>query len=249
MNTEKQEIKEIVNEIDITMFGARHKKSGFETFIDVAPISALGMLFGGLSTFITSPDNTVLFASLGTIAGGLFGYYISKDTKNSIYKDYEFAYLSLSRDKQIEVLKLSKRLFELYEQVRTKEKNKKYINKYLQINQEKTMFDEFESNHPQFKLLTEDEIKDIHNRGKLTPTEKFYEWRKLNYCPFAGNLDFKCENYETCRDCTVDLVNQIKEWDKMNTVPIKLIDPYNEAYKQMWWKENKDVVKQKTKKA
>ena len=245
MNKEKQEIKQIISKIDTIMFGGRYKQNGLDYFTEIAPGALMGMMAGlSISVGIEPRENIFIFPPIGALVGGAASLYFCRSTKDSIYKDYELAYLNLSREEQLEVLKLSKRLFEIY-----KNKNKKRINKYLQIDDEATMFDEFESNHPQFKLLTKEEVENIHKKGKLTPIEKFNEWRKLNYCPFSIDSNFRCRDYETCRDCTVALANEKEEWDKMETVPAEFIGPYNDDYKQMRYKDSTAIVKRKTRNA
>ena len=250
MNKEKQEIKAIINEIDKIMFGRNYKMNFEEATTEVVPAAITGAIFGLVANIgFDSPSNMLVYTSVGALVGGTLGCIGIKDSKSNIYQDYEYAYLHLLREEQIEVLKLSKRLFELYKQETTKEQNKKIINKYLQINQENTMFDAFEFNHPQLKLLTEEEIEKIHKKGKLTSTEKFHEWKRLNYCPGSINSDFRCVYYDTCRDCTVAWANEKEEWDEMKNIPVGFVKPNNERYRQISDKYNKDVVKRKTKKA
>lgn len=250
MNKEKQEIKEITNEIDTTMFGGNYKNSGIEAFTEIFASTTMGVLSGfGIAALTHIPENIPVFSTIGGFIGFTLGFWGSKDTKENVYKDYEFAYLNLPREKQIEVLKLSKKLFDLYKRELQKERNKKSINKYLQISNKGTMFDDFENDHPQFKLLTKEEIESIHKKGKLTPVEKFNEWRRLNFCPDSCGFSLRCNDYETCRDCTVALANEKKEWDKMEIVPVEFVSTFKDDYEQLRFKDTKETVKRKIKRA
>lgn len=204
MNKDKQEIKDIINEIDTIMFGGRYKKNIEEIIVEVAPAIVLGALFGiVINIAADSPSNIPLYSSIGALAGGTLGGLGLKNTKENIYKDYELAYLNLPREKQIEVLKLSKRLLKLYQNELQTRRNKKSINKYLQISDKDTMFDQFEAKQPQFKISTKEEKENIDEKNKLEKEEKFNEWIKNNYCPENVDSYFKCGDYGSCRDCTV----------------------------------------------
>ena len=243
MNKEKKEIKEIINEIDMIMFGEKYKDNVFEA------VAAGGLVGGmcGAGVGVMYENETIIITTLiGILAGMSSLYLIDRQAKSNIYKSYERAYLNLKREEQLEVLRLSKRLVKLYEK---EIKGKKSIKKYLQISDKGTMFDEFESNHPQLKLLTEEEIENIHQNGKLTSVEKFNEWRKLNFCPASIDLNYRCENYNTCRDCTVDWANEKKEWDKMETIPVEMVYNLEDDYEQLWFKKNKEIAKRKTRNA
>ena len=204
MNKDKQEIKDIINEIDTIMFGGGYKKTVEEIIVEVAPATVVGALIGiVINIAADSPSNIPLYSSLGAIAGGTLGGLGLKNTKENIYKDYELAYLHLPREKQIEVLKLSKRLLKLYQNELQTRRNKKSINKYLQISDKDTMFDQFEAKQPQFKISTKEEKENIDKKNKLVKEETFNEWIKNNYCPEKVDSNFKCGDYESCRDCTV----------------------------------------------
>ncbi len=60
---------------------------------------------------------------------------------------------------------------------------------------------------PEFKPLTQEEIDDIHSRGKITPAEKVMEWEKMNACVSADEMwtsAWRCQKFKTCHDCLVD---------------------------------------------
>ena len=60
---------------------------------------------------------------------------------------------------------------------------------------------------PEFKPLTQEEINDIHSRGKITPAEKVMEWEKMNACVSADEMwtsAWRCKKFKSCHDCLVD---------------------------------------------
>ena len=60
---------------------------------------------------------------------------------------------------------------------------------------------------PEFKPLTQEEIDDIHSRGKITPAEKVMEWEKMNACVSADEMwtsAWRCKKFKSCHDCLVD---------------------------------------------
>lgn len=68
---------------------------------------------------------------------------------------------------------------------------------------------------PQFKELTQDQIDDIHARGKITPEEKVKEWEGMDLCApgdAIGSAAWRCRKFKNCHDCLVDYVNQHEEY-------------------------------------
>lgn len=62
--------------------------------------------------------------------------------------------------------------------------------------------------------LTKDEIKDIHERGYITPEEKVKEWEGMDLCApgdAIGSASWRCKKFASCRDCLNDYANQRKE--------------------------------------
>ena len=59
------------------------------------------------------------------------------------------------------------------------------------------------------KPLTEEQIEDIHARGKITPAEKVKELEGLGMCigDYAGSAPWRCHKFGNCHDCLVDYVN------------------------------------------
>lgn len=59
------------------------------------------------------------------------------------------------------------------------------------------------------KPLTEEQIADIHARGKITPAEKVKELEGLGMCigDYAGSAAWRCHKFGNCHDCLVDYAN------------------------------------------
>lgn len=59
------------------------------------------------------------------------------------------------------------------------------------------------------KSLTEEQITDIHARGKITPAEKVKELEGLGMCigDYAGSAAWRCHKFGNCHDCLVDYAN------------------------------------------
>lgn len=59
------------------------------------------------------------------------------------------------------------------------------------------------------KPLTEEQIADIHARGKITPAEKVKELEGLGMCigDYAGSAAWRCHKFGNCHDYLVDYAN------------------------------------------
>lgn len=64
---------------------------------------------------------------------------------------------------------------------------------------------------PVLKVLTEEQIAAIHEKGMLTPAEMLEEYNAMNYCPFTNGCS-RCYEFENCNDCLIDHVNTRDEW-------------------------------------
>lgn len=78
-------------------------------------------------------------------------------------------------------------------------------------------FKELHENYikPQLKNLTEEEIQEIHARGKITPAEKIREWESLDLCApgdSIGSAAWRCDKFKCCHDCLVDYANNHEEY-------------------------------------
>lgn len=76
---------------------------------------------------------------------------------------------------------------------------------------------EEESNYeePRLKELTEEQITDIHARGKITPAEKLKEWEGAGLCApgdAIGSAAWRCHKFKNCHDCLVDYANAQDEY-------------------------------------
>ena len=69
---------------------------------------------------------------------------------------------------------------------------------------------------PTFKKMTEDQIDDIHSRGRITPEEKVKEWEGLDLCApgdAIGSSSWRCKKFNhNCHDCLVDFANENDEY-------------------------------------
>lgn len=69
---------------------------------------------------------------------------------------------------------------------------------------------------PQFKELTQEQIDEIHSRGKITPAEKVNEWEGLDLCApgdAIGSAAWRCKKFNNCHDCLVDYANDNDEYE------------------------------------
>lgn len=68
---------------------------------------------------------------------------------------------------------------------------------------------------PYLKELTEEQIDDIHSRGKITPAEKLKEWEDLDLCApgdAIGGAARRCHKFRNCHDCLIDCANTKDEY-------------------------------------
>ena len=75
--------------------------------------------------------------------------------------------------------------------------------------------DSYTTTIPQFKVLTQEQIDDIHSRGKITPKEKVKEWEDMDLCApgdAIGSAAWRCRKFKNCHDCLVDYANQHDEY-------------------------------------
>lgn len=75
--------------------------------------------------------------------------------------------------------------------------------------------DSYATTTHQFKVLTQEQIDDIHSRGKITPEEKVKEWEGMDLCApgdAIGSAAWRCKKFKNCHDCLVDYANQHDEY-------------------------------------
>lgn len=80
----------------------------------------------------------------------------------------------------------------------------------------------------QFKKLTQEQINDIHARGKITPAEQVKEWEGMDLCApgdAIGSAAWRCRKFENCHDCLVDYANQHDEYTSFFDI-LKDVKPY-----------------------
>lgn len=82
---------------------------------------------------------------------------------------------------------------------------------------------------PIFKHLTQEQIDDIHARGKITPTEKVKEWEGMDLCApgdAIGSAVWRCRKFHhDCHDCLVDYANEYDEYTSIFEI-MKNCKPY-----------------------
>lgn len=64
---------------------------------------------------------------------------------------------------------------------------------------------------PVLKVLSEEQIEAIHEKGMITPAEMLEEYNEMEYCPFTNGCS-RCSEFENCNDCLIDHVNTKDEW-------------------------------------
>lgn len=89
---------------------------------------------------------------------------------------------------------------------------------------------EIEDNYetPCFKPLTQEQIDDIHARGKITPAEQVKEWEGMDLCApgdAIGSAAWRCRKFKNCHDCLVDYANQHDEYTSFFDI-LKECKPY-----------------------
>ncbi len=232
---EENEIQKIINEIDTIMFGytLKHNCISQRNFYEPFIASLLGASCATtISTFILKDSDLVIpSAVIGFILPMIISYLPTKGRKNKIktenYNMYKKEYLWLTRKEQIKVLKLVKRLVEILKCEAKYDKNKKYIINYLDYDNGNTMFDKFEANHPQFEILSQDKIDEIHQKNKLTPEEMYFnEFAYPAVCIPADKS--RCVKFGNCRDCLVDYAKSQEEWEPITFEPQMIFEMPNE---------------------
>ena len=72
---------------------------------------------------------------------------------------------------------------------------------------------------PKPNVLTQDQIDDIHSRGKLTPDEKAMEWESFDLCApgdAIGSASWRCKKFRNCRECLVAYARELNtEFESM----------------------------------
>ena len=105
------------------------------------------------------------------------------------------------------------------------------------IRRETTGNNEVSMKIPQFVFLTQEEIDDIHARGKITQEEKVREWESLGLCVPGNNIGSaidRCRKFQgDCHECLVDYSLQSIEYDSFyNNFKIISLDKENDVAKK-----------------
>lgn len=99
----------------------------------------------------------------------------------------------------------------------------------ITIQEAEKKLEESEYIKPQFKELTQDQIDDIHARGKITPQEKVKEWEGMDLCApgdAIGSAAWRCRKFHhNCHDCLVDYANEHDEYTSFKDI-LKICRPY-----------------------
>lgn len=100
---------------------------------------------------------------------------------------------------------------------------------------------------PKLPSLTQNQIKSIHNRGKITADEKVTEWERTGLCAAGDKRDQKksrCEKFNhNCHECLIELASERKEYKSMSKIDEEALDTYRyNIYDQI---EEKPMVMKK----
>lgn len=92
-----------------------------------------------------------------------------------------------------------------------------FVSKYKSNKKSKTekQVENDQYTESKFKVLTKEQIDDIHSRGKITPIEKVKEWEGLDLCApgdAIGSAAWRCKKFKNCHDCLVDYANEHDEY-------------------------------------
>ncbi len=75
---------------------------------------------------------------------------------------------------------------------------------------------------PCFKELSQEQIDDIHSRGKITPQEMVKEWEDMDLCApgdAIGSAAWRCKKFHrNCHDCLVDYANEHEEYTSFDDI-------------------------------
>lgn len=100
---------------------------------------------------------------------------------------------------------------------------------------------------PRLPKYTQNQIRTIHNRGKITADEKVTEWERIGLCAAGEKRDQKktrCEKFNhNCHECLIELASDRKEYKSKETIEREALDTYRyNIYDQV---EEKTMVMKK----
>ena len=76
------------------------------------------------------------------------------------------------------------------------------------------------------RIFSEQEIKEIHQRGRLIPFEKAEEWGQLGICApkkEEGSHKERCHQFDSCFECLLDYAYNKDDHQKEEEIPVKKI--------------------------
>lgn len=78
------------------------------------------------------------------------------------------------------------------------------------------------------RQLTQEEIDEIHSKGKITPLEKVEEWESFGLCAPGNAISSakdRCSVFGNCHDCLVEYASSYKEFDKTELQLVNIEQP------------------------
>ena len=84
-------------------------------------------------------------------------------------------------------------------------------------------------NPPKLKPLSEEQIREIHSRGMITPEEKVREWESFDLCApgdAVGSAANRCKKFGyNCHECLIDYASGKDEYHPLE---LSVCLPYND---------------------
>ena len=73
-----------------------------------------------------------------------------------------------------------------------------------------------------YDKLDYNKIKEIHNKGKMTPYDKIEELEKYRVCPLEDETinNNRCSFFDNCHECLIEYVSHNMEYDKMYNLDV-----------------------------
>ena len=84
-------------------------------------------------------------------------------------------------------------------------------------------------NPPKLKPLSEEQIREIHSRGMITPEEKVREWESFDLCApgdTIGSAANRCKKFGyNCHECLIDYASGKDEYHPLE---LSICHPYDD---------------------
>lgn len=84
-------------------------------------------------------------------------------------------------------------------------------------------------NPPKLKPLSEEQIREIHSRGMITPEEKVREWESFDLCApgdAIGSAANRCKKFGyNCHECLIDYASGKDEYHPLE---LSICHPYDD---------------------